>query len=127
MCHQGIGKPFSQIVMNFCTSTTGPTLLSQAEGFPVAETETKFTFHWWQAVGIAMFLWASWHHHKAHVILANLRKNEKGSVVTLSHRIPSGDWFDLVTCPHFFAEILIYISVAVTLGKCSFNYDAINI
>lgn len=39
-----------------------------------------------------------------------------GKVVSLSHSVPFGDWFENVSCPHYFAELLIYISMAITLG-----------
>ncbi|XP_074847916.1 polyprenal reductase isoform X2 [Carettochelys insculpta] len=71
---------------------------------------------WYHIVGIVMYIWASIHHHRCHVILANLRKNKSGKVVNLSHSIPFGDWFERVSCPHYFAELLIYISMAVTFG-----------
>lgn len=39
-----------------------------------------------------------------------------GKVVSLTHSIPFGDWFERVSCPHYFAELLIYVSMAITLG-----------
>lgn len=39
-----------------------------------------------------------------------------GKVVNLDHRIPFGDWFEMVSCPHYFAELLIYLSMAITFG-----------
>lgn len=39
-----------------------------------------------------------------------------GKVVSLSHSVPFGDWFESVSCPHYFAELLIYVSMAITLG-----------
>ncbi|XP_014669285.1 PREDICTED: polyprenol reductase-like [Priapulus caudatus] len=115
---------YSQSTMSWLTYIIGcayylglaPALLSLAEGFPYVDTPIRLQFHWWQPVGIALFLWANWHHHTAHVILARLRKDSKGRVKTLIHCIPSGDWFDLVSCPHFLAEILIYLALAMTMG-----------
>ncbi|NXK46204.1 PORED reductase, partial [Chauna torquata] len=71
---------------------------------------------WYHAVGIVMYIWASLHQHRCLVILANLRKNKSGTVISLSHSIPFGDWFERVSCPHYFAELLIYVSMAITLG-----------
>lgn len=39
-----------------------------------------------------------------------------GEVLSLKHSIPFGDWFERVSCPHYFAELLIYISMAITFG-----------
>ncbi|XP_043402146.1 polyprenol reductase isoform X3 [Chelonia mydas] len=71
---------------------------------------------WYHALGIIMYIWASVHQHRCHVILANLRKSKSGKVVNLSHSIPFGDWFERVSCPHYFAELLIYVSMAITFG-----------
>ncbi|XP_015676666.1 polyprenol reductase [Protobothrops mucrosquamatus] len=71
---------------------------------------------WYHVLGLVMFCWASVHQHRCHVILANLRKDKSGKVVSLDHSIPFGDWFEMVSCPHYFAEFLIYTSMAVTFG-----------
>lgn len=41
-----------------------------------------------------------------------------GKVVNYEYSIPRGDWFELVSCPHYFAEIMIYLSISVVL-ECS--------
>lgn len=96
----------------------GPTILSEAEGFSKLRPlpSVTFTIHWWHVFAVLLFLYASVHHHRAHVILANLRLDAQGNVITLIHRMPAGDWFELVSCPHFFAEILIYVAVGFALG-----------
>ncbi|XP_068798969.1 polyprenol reductase isoform X5 [Struthio camelus] len=71
---------------------------------------------WYHIIGFVMYIWASLHQHRCLVILANLRKNKSGKVINLSHSIPFGDWFERVSCPHYFAELLVYISMAITLG-----------
>ncbi|CAH1776683.1 unnamed protein product [Owenia fusiformis] len=71
---------------------------------------------WNHAVGLVLFIWATWHHHTAHIIFANLRKTKTGAVQTLQHQIPSGDWFDYVSCPHYLAECIIYFSFITIVG-----------
>ncbi|XP_075422543.1 polyprenal reductase isoform X2 [Ascaphus truei] len=39
-----------------------------------------------------------------------------GKIVNMNHAVPSGDWFDRVSCPHYFAELLIYVSIAIIFG-----------
>lgn len=62
-------------------------------------------------MALCLFLWASYHQHVCHRILANLRKAGGKEEAKESYCRPNGDWFELVSCPHFFAEILIYVSV----------------
>lgn len=69
--------------------------------------------------GSVLFLWAFYHQYKAAVLLANLRKNEKGSIVTLQHRVPQGDWFEMVSSPHNLAEVLIYLALTFILWGSS--------
>lgn len=45
-----------------------------------------------------------------------------GAVETLAHRVPNGGWFELVSCPHYFAELLIYISLSLVLGGLSITW-----
>ncbi|KAG9469766.1 hypothetical protein GDO78_019719 [Eleutherodactylus coqui] len=82
----------------------------------VSVPELLQQLHWYHIVGCLLYAWASLHHHRCHVILANLRKDKTGKVVTMSHVMPSGDWFEQVSCPHYFAELLIYISIALLFG-----------
>eukprot|EP00075_Anas_platyrhynchos_P023625 XP_027312878.1 polyprenol reductase [Anas platyrhynchos] len=79
-------------------------------------TGSSMQICWYHVVGIVVYIWASLHQHRCLVILSNLRKSKSGKVVSLSHSIPFGDWFERVSCPHYFAELLIYLSMAITLG-----------
>ena len=36
-----------------------------------------------------------------------------GAVVNKEHHIPHGDLFEYVSCPHYFCEILIYLSLNI--------------
>jgi hypothetical protein len=60
-------------------------------------------------------VWAFYHQYKATVLLANLRKDRKGSIVTLQHQVPHGDLFELVSSPHNLAEILMYLALTFIL------------
>eukprot|EP00048_Salpingoeca_helianthica_P010874 m.155641 g.155641 ORF g.155641 m.155641 type:complete len:294 (+) comp15146_c8_seq1:1469-2350(+) len=64
------------------------------------------------ALVVTLFLYASYHQFLCHHILASLRSNDKSSS---SYGIPRGDWFQWVCCPHYLAEILIYLSFALLL------------
>lgn len=66
--------------------------------------------HWIHVLSVILFAWASIHQHRCHVILANLRKNSNNTTPTKAYKIPYGDWFEYVSSPHYFAEILIYMS-----------------
>jgi len=90
-----------------------------------------------QLVGIVLFIFGTVSQHQAHVTLANLRKKGKkayvnvgcdslmlglhfmfysfflgSKVITQRHQIPHGGLFELISCPNYFAEILIYSSFA---------------
>ncbi|KAM8939503.1 polyprenal reductase [Pelodytes ibericus] len=71
---------------------------------------------WYHAIGLMLYIWASGHQHKTHIILANLRKSKSGEIVSMNHVVPHGDWFEYVSCPHYFAELLIYVSIAILFG-----------
>lgn len=69
-------------------------------------------------MAMCLFLWASYHQHICHKILANLRggRRKEGMGKAGSNNNygrPDGDWFELVSSPHFFAEILIYVAMLV--------------
>ncbi|XP_061848805.1 polyprenol reductase isoform X2 [Colius striatus] len=92
----------------------GSTLLCQVP--TNVRNELSVQIRWYHIVGAMMYIWASLHQHRCLVILANLRKSKSGKVISLSHSVPVGDWFERVSCPHYFAELLIYLSMAITLG-----------
>ncbi|XP_053258685.1 polyprenol reductase [Podarcis raffonei] len=94
----------------------GLTLLCQVPTSVREGKDHRLTVCWYHVLGVLMFIWASVHQHRCHVILANLRKNKSGKVLNLDHSIPFGDWFEFVSCPHYFAELLIYLSMAVMFG-----------
>jgi 3-oxo-5-alpha-steroid 4-dehydrogenase 3 len=60
-------------------------------------------------LAITLFLYASYHQYNCHVILASLRKDKKEGGYT----IPRGDWFEWIVAPHYFADILVYLSLNI--------------
>uniref|UniRef100_T1IR64 Polyprenal reductase n=1 Tax=Strigamia maritima TaxID=126957 RepID=T1IR64_STRMM len=109
------------------------TLLSEAPGFSLSDSRCGWvcvsaadilfeveSFGW-----ICYFLFASLMHYQSHVILGNLRKNTKGDVVTTAHLIPVGLWFEYISCPHYLAEILIYIAIFTILGFTHYGWSLV--
>lgn len=66
-----------------------------------------------RAIAFVLFIYASHHQHKCHIILANLRKDKTGRVITEQHYSPSGGPFEYVSCPHFLIEIILYFLILV--------------
>lgn len=67
-------------------------------------------------IGVSLFLWSSYVQFDSHRILAQLRKDTTGRIYTTKYSIPRGKWFDLVSSPHYMAEILIYLAITIVLG-----------
>ncbi|XP_027019183.1 polyprenol reductase [Tachysurus fulvidraco] len=101
----------------------GLTVLSVNSSLP-AEGTSVVTFSQiiWPIAGVLLFLWASLLQHRSLSLLASLRTNSLGQVQTLAHRIPHGGWFELVSCPHYLAELLIYMAMSMCCGCVSFTW-----
>ncbi|KAI7904611.1 3-oxo-5-alpha-steroid 4-dehydrogenase-domain-containing protein [Cokeromyces recurvatus] len=59
-------------------------------------------------IAFGLFLYASYHQSRCHKILASLRKQDREV-----YSIPRGDWFEFIVAPHYFADILIYLSLNI--------------
>lgn len=71
-------------------------------------------------------LWSSYTQLKSNFILARLRKNQHGDVITKEHKIPFGGLFKYISNPLQFTEIIIYIMLSVILRQAStFHYITI--
>ncbi|XP_059197398.1 polyprenol reductase isoform X2 [Centropristis striata] len=77
---------------------------------------------WFHVGGSALFIGASLIQHQSMVLLARLRTGKSGTVETLAHRVPEGGGFKLVSCPHYFAELLIYVSLSLVFGGLSLTW-----
>lgn len=82
------------------------------------------TVRWYQYFAMVMFVWASWHQWKCHVILATLRRSPSGQIIKV-YRIPYGDWFEFVSSPHYLAEIVIYLSLFILQKACNIYFGLI--
>ncbi|GJQ64918.1 hypothetical protein Trydic_g7087 [Trypoxylus dichotomus] len=95
------------------------TILGGAVGFTAPNSE-KQVLQWSdlnmkELFATYLFLWAWWHQYKVTVILANLRKDEKGNTISDAYKLPKGGWFDAVSSPHNLAEILMYSSLTLII------------
>jgi 3-oxo-5-alpha-steroid 4-dehydrogenase 3 len=74
-----------------------------------------------KCIGAATFLFGSIHQERCHRILKELRFNST-TKTTKEYSIPFGDWFELSSNPHYFAEIIIYcgliLSSIASNGNC---------
>jgi 3-oxo-5-alpha-steroid 4-dehydrogenase 3 len=94
------------------------TWLEGASNFDIWPKHSNGTLHPWTisttVISILLFIYASYHQYNCHVILASLRKERHG------YMIPRGDWFEMLVTPHYFADILIYLSLNILF--CFHNY-----
>ncbi|XP_022726695.1 polyprenol reductase 2-like [Durio zibethinus] len=68
---------------------------------------------WRQWIGTAIFLWGWIHQFRCHAILGSMGAHAEQ---VDDYVIPSGDWFDIVSSPHYLAEIVIYAGLVVASG-----------
>jgi 3-oxo-5-alpha-steroid 4-dehydrogenase 3 / polyprenol reductase len=97
---------------------------SNDDGVDISPTELRSTMQQdavdqpstgWMLAALVC-LWAQYQQRRHHFILANLRatekhpkKDEKG--IAKAYRLPMRGWFQIVSCPHYLAEIIIYLSL----------------
>uniref|UniRef100_A0A1B6BXQ4 Polyprenal reductase n=1 Tax=Clastoptera arizonana TaxID=38151 RepID=A0A1B6BXQ4_9HEMI len=103
---------------HYCGAITA--IMAEAPGFTKISFEYKSVVTMSElkmsdVVGVLIFLWAWYHQYVSAVILADLRKNKNGSVVSLKHSIPHGDLFELVSSPHLLCEFIMYLSLMFIL------------
>ncbi|KAK8463762.1 hypothetical protein PHAVU_011G038300 [Phaseolus vulgaris] len=71
-----------------------------------------FRLGWKHWIGTAVFLWGWIHQYHCHKILGSLRHSTQAE----EYVIPQGDWFEIVSSPHYLSEIVIYASFVVATG-----------
>ena len=102
-------------------------VLAQAPGFTRDSVPLKpllltdLTIH--HVASIGLFLYAWYHQFQSNLILSNLRRNKTGTIVTQKHLLPTGGYFEYLSAPHMFFEIVMYVALYILLfGNTSFVY-----
>lgn len=100
----------------------GAEITSRHEQTSTSTDDAGFSTITWLTYRLSILLCLSgqYQQHRHHVLLAKLRrvkpKDDDDSKSTSSkYSLPTGGWFRYVFCPHYLAEILIYISFALLL------------
>lgn len=65
-----------------------------------------------RAAGGALFAWGSWHQHRCHAALASLRMTADAP----RYRVPRGGWFEVCSCAHYTAEMVLYVGLVIVHG-----------
>uniref|UniRef100_A0A1B0CBU5 Polyprenal reductase n=1 Tax=Lutzomyia longipalpis TaxID=7200 RepID=A0A1B0CBU5_LUTLO len=94
-------------------------ILAHAPGFVVPTEEVSLSMDQLTlrvVLSGGTFLFAWWHQWRSNEILARLRKNQTGQVVTEKHLMPKGGFFDVVSSPHMLFECLMYVSLVPVLS-----------
>ncbi|GFR28339.1 polyprenol reductase [Trichonephila clavata] len=104
----------------------GLSLLHDAPGFEsTSDHSTNYVSGQWltftHCVGIILFISAFVLQYKTAVALASLRKTGN-KVTSTKHHLPSSGFFEYVSCPHYFAEIIMYLSGCIILSGKSFSW-----
>ena len=80
------------------------------------EMTTAIPPHLVAVAAVILNLWAQYQQHRHHVLLASLRPALLTATSTSSASYsgpPRQAWFQWVACPHYLAEILVYMSLVV--------------
>ncbi|BET01678.1 3-oxo-5-alpha-steroid 4-dehydrogenase [Nesidiocoris tenuis] len=119
-----VGHYFLGLIHYFGAVTA---IVIEAPGFDKTES-SGFHFrlkdlNFIQYAAMTAFLWAWIVQYDCACILANLRKNPKGEIVTVKHKVPQGRMFNLVSCPHLLCEISMYICLNIIVwGNTTFPF-----
>ena len=125
---------FQYITATNARSTPSTTLPTTILPFHDITTTSKMV----AVVTVTCFcVWAQYQQTRHHIILANLRRGDNNrastssalsSSITTNHnttntlsssssyQVPMGGWFEYVTCPHYFAEVLLYFSYSLLIA-----------
>jgi 3-oxo-5-alpha-steroid 4-dehydrogenase 3 len=73
-------------------------------------------YEWITWMGILLNILGQVEQHVHHKMLAQCRSRfDPKTETSCSYKIPTGRWFDQITCPHYLAEIIIYFSFYILL------------
>ncbi|KAG7163892.1 Polyprenol reductase-like [Homarus americanus] len=90
-------------------------LLSQAPGFDGTDSHISFSaLDFWHVIGTIICIYGFTVQNKSLRLLAALRKH-KDKNMKEKHVIPQGGMFEVVSCPHMFAEVVVYVGILIVL------------
>ncbi|XP_073821496.1 polyprenal reductase-like [Musca autumnalis] len=100
---------------NFYYILIMPLLVANAEGFIGDSSPSPINFSKLsviQYISIVVYLFCWWQQYQSNLILIRLRKNfDTGKQITEKHLLPKGGYFELISSPHMFFEIGLYVSL----------------
>ncbi|XP_034943832.1 polyprenol reductase-like [Chelonus insularis] len=99
-------------------------IVGESYGF-VRGTQGTFNSNahtWYYITCTIIFLIADYEQFKTNKILANLRKNKEGKVISESYKIPKGRLFEYVSSPLQLTEIVVYLMFAAILWEATTIY-----
>ncbi|KAJ6646613.1 Polyprenol reductase [Pseudolycoriella hygida] len=93
-------------------------VISQAQGFVRGSLSESIKWNditLLHCVAVGLFLYAWYNQFMSNLILASLRKNHSGEVITQKHLLPTGGYFESVSSPHMYFEVVIYVALYIIL------------
>ncbi|KAG0711387.1 Polyprenol reductase [Chionoecetes opilio] len=90
-------------------------LLSQAPGFSPDSTIVFSGLEGHHIAGTVLFLFGFVVQHRSLCLLASLRSN-RGKKMQEKYLMPEGGLFEVVSCPHMLAEVVVYAGLLTVLG-----------
>lgn len=101
-------------------------ILANTEGFVRLTTPSQFSLSKItivQYIFVLLFHMAWREQYKANKILVNLRKTKDGKIESEKHAMPVGGTFELISSPHMFFEIVMYLLIwGIIPGSTTWGY-----
>ncbi|KAI8847959.1 3-oxo-5-alpha-steroid 4-dehydrogenase-domain-containing protein [Chytridium lagenaria] len=71
-------------------------------------------FEYRHVLAVVLFAYGSLEQNRAHLTLARLRNKPLVKRDSASpYKLPKGGWFDILACPHYFFELVIYAAMLI--------------
>lgn len=93
-------------------------LVAQAPGFNKKDLVIDFSsveIH--HIIGMLVYICGFIVQSQSIRILADLRRKNGKKHVKDKHKMPEGGMFEIVSCPHMLAEVLVYVGILIILGR----------
>ncbi|KAK7074947.1 Steroid 5 alpha-reductase 3 [Halocaridina rubra] len=91
-------------------------LIAHFPAFSSSDSKTTFSpLEFCHIIGMFLYLYGFIVQHQSLRILAGLR-SDRGKDAQ-KHKMPAGGMFEVVSCPHMMAEVLVYVGILFVLQK----------